>query len=423
MLRHEYFQELCAAASAGQASPDELIELEQHARECVECRNYYSEYLQIAAQHYSAAGRVPELSLEQAKECINSSLFERRFFDLARREGIPFSAEVDRDIRNAPNAVRFVRRPQWRWIGGAIAAALFIGALLPSAYHLGKNAGLSTAAPQPKAELPDQRISALNQRIAELTTANAQMTTEIEVISKRLQSTSEELNGKDISLQKNAKEQQQLILDRDSLEEQLVVVQSKLADSQAQVLAAQLELSRFRNASEDATSSLVAAKIKINDLSAELKTKSDALDQEHQLLALGHDVSDMMGARNLHIVDVVDTDPHGRTRPAFGRVFFTEGKSLVFYAYDLNEARIEKAGYHYRVWAKQEGGDRKVRSLGIFYSDDKLQRRWVYKCDDPKILSEIDSVFVTLEPPSTDALHPKGPNLMYAYLRGQPNHP
>jgi hypothetical protein len=75
------------------------------------------------------------------------------------------------------------------------------------------------------------------------------------------------------------------------------------------------------------------------------------------------------------------------------------------------------------VWAKQEGSDKQVRSLGIFYSDDKAQRRWVFKCNDPKILGEIDSVFVTLEPADSDPTHPQGQNLMYAYLRGQPNHP
>jgi len=59
----------------------------------------------------------------------------------------------------------------------------------------------------------------------------------------------------------------------------------------------------------------------------------------------------------------------------------------------------------------------------MFYSDDKAQRRWVFKCEDSNVLSEIDSVFVTLEPTNGDSSRPKGPNLMYAYLRGQPNHP
>jgi predicted nucleic acid-binding protein len=76
--------------------------------------------------------------------------------------------------------------------------------------------------------------------------------------------------------------------------------------------------------------------------------------------------------------------PHGKTQPAFGRIFFTEGKSLVFYAYDLNDSKMQKANYQYGVWAKKEGGDKQVQRLGIFYSDDKAQRRWVFKCNDPR---------------------------------------
>jgi hypothetical protein len=190
-----------------------------------------------------------------------------------------------------------------------------------------------------------------------------------------------------------------------------------------EVAGAQQEIAKLRDRFSDSEATLLADRMRIRDLTDQLTAKSAALDQEHRLLAVGHDVTDLMGARNLHIVDVVDTDPRGKTRPAFGRVFFTEGKSLIFYAYDLNDARIEKANYQYRVWAKKEGNDKQVRNLGIFYSDDQSQRRWAFKCTDPKILNEIDSVFVTLEPAGSDPAHPKGQNLMYAYLRGQPNHP
>jgi hypothetical protein len=99
-----------------------------------------------------------------------------------------------------------------------------------------------------------------------------------------------------------------------------------------------------------------------------------------------------MGARNLHILDVVDTDTRGKSRPAFGRIFFTEGKSLLFYAYDLNEAKLEKADYQYQVWAEKEGLSGQAEKLGIFYSDDKAQNRWVFKCDDQIAIRLIQKV-------------------------------
>jgi hypothetical protein len=178
---------------------------------------------------------------------------------------------------------------------------------------------------------------------------------------------------------------------------------------------------RTRNA--DSQASFIADESRIRELSDQLAQKTAALQRDHQLMQEGRDIRDLMVARNLHIVDVFDTDTRGKTKPAFGRIFLTEGKSLVFYAYDLNESKLAQANYHYRVWGAKEGQGERARSLGIFYSDDKTERRWVFKCDDAKILSEIDSVFVTLEPPGSDATHPRGQRMMDAYLRGLPNHP
>ena len=43
-----------------------------------------------------------------------------------------------------------------------------------------------------------------------------------------------------------------------------------------------------------------------------------------------------MGARKLYIADVFDVDSGSRTRKPFGRVFYTQSKSLIFYAFDLD---------------------------------------------------------------------------------------
>jgi hypothetical protein len=128
----------------------------------------------------------------------------------------------------------------------------------------------------------------------------------------------------------------------------------------------------------------------------------------------------LMAACNLHIVDVFDTNGRGNTSSAFGRIFFfTENQQLIFNAYDLNESRLRDAKYSYHIWRQKEGPGQRARSLGIFYSDDKSQRRWAFKYDDPKVLSEIDSVFVTLEPSDSNHDGPCGQKLLYAYLRGQ----
>ena len=70
------------------------------------------------------------------------------------------------------------------------------------------------------------------------------------------------------------------------------------------------------------------------------------------MLAEGRDITDLMGARNLHIIDVRDADGKGKNQKSFGRIFYTEGKSLIFYAYDLDEGKVTKANYSFEVWGR-----------------------------------------------------------------------
>jgi len=128
-----------------------------------------------------------------------------------------------------------------------------------------------------------------------------------------------------------------------------------------------------------------------------------------------------MGARNLHITDVYDVDSKGKTRQAFGRAFYTEGKSLIFYAFDLGKTKSPSAERSYQAWGYEEAA-RKAQSLGMLYLDDKNQNRWVLKFNDAAVLSEIDAVFVTLEPPGGSG-QPTGQKLLYAYLGATANHP
>jgi len=428
VFKHEHFEELCAAASVGQASPKELFELEQHAAQCEACRRAYWEYLNLAGRQFAASGQTPTLSPRESQDCLNSDLFTRRFFERAEKEGIVFSRDVGEEVAKLlPERHLVARQPKWRSPALGMAAAAVIIVAVTTAYFYGKGSfdtsSNATQAQGNTTAIIEAPVAALDRRIAELRAVNVRLQTEIDGFKRELRQANERLNTSHAEFETASQDRQRLQTDRDGFEARLDRVQQELAESQGAAANAQQESARLRQNSSSLESTLVADRVKIEDLTDELKEKSAALDKERQLLAVGHDVTDLMGARNLHIVDVVDTDPRGKTRPAFGRIFFTEGKSLLFYAYDLNEAKMQKANYQYRVWARKEGQDKQVRSLGIFYSDDKAQRRWTFKCDDPKILTEIDSVFVTLEPEKGDPSHPHGASLMYAYLRGQPNHP
>ena len=427
MLTHDDFEEICAAAGIGQATGEELAQLEQHAAECTRCRQAYVDCLNVAAQQFARAKQNPTLSAKEVEEYIDSDLFVRRFLDRAEREGITFSREVDKAV-NPPARVSFEFSPiaWWRVPKTAFAAAVLFIALASSGYLYWRNSfnrlrGGSES--QRSVVEPAAPVTPTNPDIANLEDINQKLQAEIGRLSGELRKTSDLLAASQENVKLASKDYALLASDRQALELKVKQVQQELTDAQALTSSAQQEASSQHRRAADSEATLVASQIKLHDLEDALKEKSIALDQERQLLSLGHDVTDLMGARNLHIVDVVDTDGHGKARPAFGRIFFTEGKSLIFYAYDLNEAKIEKANYQYQVWAKKEGPNRQAQRLGIFYSDDKVQRRWVFKCDDPKLLREIDSVFVTFGRPDGNPSHPDSPSLMYAYLRGQPNHP
>jgi hypothetical protein len=436
LIKHDHYREICAAASIGQATPQELFELEKHVAECEPCSQAYFDFLNLAARQYAGANQNPALSSSGAKESLNSELFTRRFFERAEREGIQFSPEVGRDVRRLapmPLPLPHSRLAGWQFPEQAVAVLVLFGLTLSAGYFYGRrSSGRDSAnwarfttrpSPSPPSSESSNLSARLNHQVAELTATNLRLEAGILGLKAALKEAGEQLRSAQTDLNATAQDREKLAATQAALEAQLKSVQDALTQSQALVATAQRDAAQQRDHASGLKAVLVDDRVKMSDLADELAEKSATLDKERQLLALGHDVSDLMGARNLHVVDVVDTDPRGKSRPAFGRIFFTEGKSLVFYAYDLNEAKIQKANYQYRIWAKQEGGDKQIRSLGIFYSDDKSQRRWVFKCNDPQILGEIDSVFVTLEPADSDPAHPKGQNMMYAYLRGQPNHP
>src|SRR5258705_369249 len=105
----------------------------------------------------------------------------------------------------------------------------------------------------------------------------------------------------------------------------------------ASLLATEEKLkSRDREQSQSAmhTGTLEA---KIAELSNSLAERDRLTSEQQEMLAKDHDIRELMGARDLYITEIHDVVRTGEAQKAFGRVFFTRGESLIFYAYDLNE--------------------------------------------------------------------------------------
>jgi uncharacterized coiled-coil protein SlyX len=338
-----------------------------------------------------------------------------RFIRRAALEGIAFSQNVKRLAPSRRSHLTFAA-------AGAGMLAVIVTAFLYGS-HLSAHTPLQ----------PDQRNSTQEQqRLEHLTQLNSTLEATISRLEHTLaeqQSKTEGLRAQVATLiiatnnyqrdnnKTQAETTQSASHSAQSLEEaeaQRKTQEKLLADTRA-------ELVRLNQVRASDQASLVADQVHINELSDQLKTATANIDMERQLATAGKDVRDLMGARQLHVVDVRDTDHNGKVGKAFGRVFLTEGKSLIFYAFDLTDAKKVDAKQTFQVWGQQEGKTGSPRSLGFLYVDDKTQRRWTLKTDDPATVKEIDSVFVTVEPEG-GAKKPSGQRLLYAYL-GEANHP
>src|SRR5882672_10380757 len=91
MLNHEDFQELCALAAGGQISEPEFVELQDHLRDCAECRSAYADFTDLLHDKLPLAD--PELmgSSRLASIFSRNSSYRERFLVRARKQGIAVS--------------------------------------------------------------------------------------------------------------------------------------------------------------------------------------------------------------------------------------------------------------------------------------------------------------------------------------------
>jgi hypothetical protein len=205
------------------------------------------------------------------------------------------------------------------------------------------------------------------------------------------------------------------------LQQQIASETKDLAATQALLADKTERLKQIEDARSSDSALQVALRVQIQDLTEKLSSQNQSLARERQLLSHDREVRDIIGARNLHIIDVYDTDTRGHTKQAFARAFYTEGRSLVFYAYDL-PTDPGRENQEYVAWGQAEGRRSSIKNLGMLVKDDKGQRRWALNFSDPNVLAEIDSVFITLET-KPDAGSPSGKRMLTAYLNDTANHP
>jgi anti-sigma factor RsiW len=437
MGAHDKFIELCAISTSGGLTEKEKTELQDHLAGCPECREILREYQEAAEISLplfavASSGEVPAqaeaYSLDAAEAVFQKRLKAEIDSSTAARPATPMP------LANSPHPDDQPRVSEhWNHVWLAFAAAVLLAAALGvSAYQVGVKRGVSvvqTSPSKPTSEPQTQPALSVIQQLSDAGHDRQMLIAQMAERDKMIESLRHELEKQASELAQLRSDEAALQVTSGKSEEEKrelaanqSIVNQKLETAESALQKTQKELDTWKAQQSQEVATTGALQAKIRELTEELRDKEGTIDEQQELLAHDRDIRELMGARDLYIAEVFDIAKTGATQKPYGRVFFTKGKSLIFYAYDLDRQSGFKNASSFQAWG-QRGADREDSlNLGVFYEDNVSKKRWVLKFDDPQKLNQIDSVFVTLEPHG-GSQRPSSKPLLFAYLRVRPNHP
>lgn len=419
---HQEFLELAALAQRATLSSSERLSLERHLQICDSCQRAFDEYSLISTEgmpFLAAANGYDDPNQDWDDTPVRSKLFAK-----IEEQDQAITADKRDHLARPVDAV-----PQGshsRWAIAGLAACVLIAVAI-GAYHLGGQVGAVKQQPMAIAAHVQQLTSekkaadgAIALQSSELSRLQLQVAaSQREILRLRDAVHSAENRASALSAANGVQDEQlhQIVEQRDKL-------LSQLRDAEQSYRLVQAELVDLRAEHDKVLLRTTSLESKIDELTASSRDQERKLRDDETYLAADRDIRELMGARKLYIADVFDVDSGSRTRKPFGRVFYTQNKSLIFYAFDLDRQPGVKNASAFQVWGQRDGESEKIHAtnLGILYMDSESNRRWVLRLDDPKQLSELDAVFVTVEPQG-GSQKPTGKPFLYALLRREANHP
>lgn len=433
----EAYAELCALFTTGSLTTREQAGLNAHLLHCKSCAKILLAYRAVAKTGIAllapldqpgAAGAQRLWSLENAKKQLLNRIEAEKAVN--RPEFVP---------EPLPIARKWMRMlvPRSQVLLGA-AAVVLLAVLTGFAYRLGQFRGsrmahesaqstgsmetqrpMQAAKAAPAQTLLQERLAAQSREVQRLelelkrqTAAISEFHASFHADQEKVQHDAQEQSATITTL---GSDKAALARERDALNHQLQETQNALTSAQQRLDVLQQEQNRqlLRTAS---------LQKRVDELTADLRDGQETLQHQENFVASDRGVRELMGARDLYIADVFDVDRDGKTRKPFGRVFYTGGKSLIFYAFDLDRQPGRREAGTFQAWGRRGPGDKHPFNMGTLSLDNAANRRWALHFDDPKVLAELDAVFVTVEPRS-GSQKPTGKQLLFASLRIPPNHP
>lgn len=440
---HERYKEMCALAATGQLGGAQMSELNTHISTCDSCRAFLESLAKVSVQIMPLLGenRVraadigpPEgmrdrfLARIASEELVNKINDGTRIYPFLVKKPLPSTIGKEQCEDESALLEAVLPEPKSRvyWLLSRSAAVVALCVIVGSAgFYAGVWRGKQTPLQPAQVQSPSTDASARNSLVGD-SDRLSQLESQKSQLEKKLAKQEQELwtsQGEKQSLS------DELTVAKDKLAALTVQVKSASEHSSAELQEAQNKVATLQGRAEVLSERLAESEVKLGvqkqmreDLAAKLDTTEEELRRQNDLKSAKLELGNLMAERNLHIVDVYDADSNGKQQRSFGRVYFIEGKSIVFYAYDLDAPGQFKANVIFHVWGEKAGVKEVAHSLGILHKDDG-QSRWAMTFDDPRVLVKINSVFVTTEVANKPYKEPHGKKVLYAYLGNQPNHP
>ncbi len=420
----------------GEMSPETKASFERHLKECTECQSRLEQYQHLRYRFASITDemiddlQIPVLpwSIEDGKSrlyaALESEAPNRTKFDRALGHLFLFWSI----LRGRVSIL--LPQPYLRTtltVGGSIILAV---GLAGSIYRLGEKRALKESQIveqlQRHEEAHQAEIGNLLRQRDEIQAGLAQREGTIAELKENLEKEGKRIAALQASLLSRDRQGEEQAQEISSQRDEVV---HKLDDQQTLLAAGQKQLEALRQASTNDAVRMASLESQTRQMSQLLREKDVSLAEQQRLITKqqefldsDRDIRELMGARDLYLAEVYDIGTNGKTKKSYGRVFYTKGKSLIFYAYDLDQQSGLKNASTFQAWGLRGPDRNNALNLGIMYVDNSTNKRWVLRFDDPSSLAQINAVFVTVEPNGGSRV-PQGKQVLFAYLNEEPNHP
>jgi hypothetical protein len=428
---HDEFLELCALSTSGELTAEEQERLAKHLDECAGCRKAIQQFEAVVDRAVPALSPHLYHDLDASPTPSADAVAQTRLFGRLSREKYATngagSGSSDRTLTPVQATSGFrksiERLESYLPYAAGIILILALGMVLlrKDDKHVADNVpspeSQQAAGPGQTNLPPDHGNSdeANRQHLAERDKIISELRSQIQRQSTELAS----LRARERDLQNDVQvteaEKNRSVAERDALAQKVNAAETSLLRLQKD-----LEVAVQSRAGDTLRSSTLEGKLA--EASTLLGDRDRTIGQLQSLLDHDRDIRELMGARDLYIAEVYDVARSGEMQKPCGRVFLTKGKSLIFYAYDLDQAPGLKNGSTFQAWGSLGPDREQALNLGVFYEDNVAKRRWIVRSDDTKTLQQIQAVFVTIEPKG-GSNKPSGKPFLFAYLRANPNHP